>query len=229
MSDNFHAADKRFEPVDRSKAFKRILDLLGLRRKRMLDLGCGYGEYLVKFGEGSLGVTTNPEEVEYGARRNLQIRLGNVEFIDTLGLNEQFEGVWANNVFEHLLSPHAFLMKLKSISGDETLLVVGVPVIPRIASLVMLRWFRGVLAGAHVNFFTRESLRLTIERAGWKVKEVRPFRFRSRFLDTIASFFSPHLYAVAYNDQGFAYPEKKVKEWIGDPYYHDLLRTGNRL
>lgn len=226
---DFETADKRFEPVGRSGTFNRILDILDLRNKKVLDLGCSYGEFLVKFGKDSLGITSTIEEVEYGKARNLRIIKGNVELIDTLNLNEQFEAVWANNLFEHLLSPHSFLMKLKTVSQDKTLLVLGVPVVPRIVSLMRVGKFRGALASAHINFFTRETLRLTVERSGWKVKDVRPFIFRNGLLDKISSFFAPHLYIVAYNDVGFTYPEKKLKEWKDESHYQDLLKIGNRV
>lgn len=225
---NFEAADKRFEPVHQSRTFNRILNSLNLGDKKMLDLGCGYGEYLVRFGKNSLGITSTIEEVEYGKARNIRIIRGNVELIDSLGLQERFEGIWANNLFEHLLSPHAFLMKLKTVAEDTTVLVLGVPVVPRIASLMKLKKFRGALASAHTNFFTRETLQLTVLRAGWNVKDIRPFTFKNVLLDRLFSFFAPHLYIVAYNDTKFIYPEKKLKEWKDESLYQDLLKIGNR-
>ena len=216
--------EDRFEPVSGSRTFNRILDALGLRNKKVLDLGCGYGEYLVKFGPGSVGVTSTPDEVAFAKRQGISVLRGNVELIDELPLERDFEGIWANNLFEHLLSPHAFLMRLKFLAGDDSLLVLGVPVVPRIALLMRISKFRGALAVAHVNFFTRETLRLTVERAGWKVGELRPFIFSNRMLDTAASFFAPHLYVVARNDVSFAYHEKKLKEWKGEPLYAALLR-----
>lgn len=163
---NFEAVVKRFEPVNRSRTFNRILNILNLRNKKVLDLGCGYGEYLVKFGKNSLGITSTVEEVEYGKIKNIRILKGNVELINALRLNEQFEGIWANNLFEHLLSPHSFLMKLKTVAQYDTLLVLGVPVVPRIASLMKINKFGGALSSTHINFFTYETLKLTVQRGG---------------------------------------------------------------
>ena len=116
-------------------------------------------------------------------------------------------------------------MRLKAAAQPEALLVLGVPVIPRVASLMHLRRFRGALSVAHINFFTRESLRLTVERAGWRVAAVRPFLFSNVLLDTLASFVAPHLYVIAYNDAHFRYEDKKLKEWKDDPLYSDLIAT----
>lgn len=221
---NTDLADKRFAPVAHSKTFNRILDVLALRDKKVLDFGCGFGEYLVKFGKGSLGLTTTLEEVEYGKLKNIRIVRGNVELIDALNLGETFDALWANNLFEHLVAPHAFLIKLKTISKHDTLLVLGVPVVPRIASLLKVHKFRGALAVAHVNFFTRETLRLSVQYAGWNVVDVRPFIFKNRFLDMLCSFFAPHLYVVARNNSSFTYADKKLKEWKDDSHYADILR-----
>lgn len=217
------SADRRFAPVANSRIFNRILATLRLSERRVLDLGCGFGEYLVKFGEGSIGITTTPEEVEYGKRKGISIQAGNVELIDKLSLPREFDAVWANNLFEHLLSPHAFLIKLKTVAKPDSVLILGVPIIPRIASLMRLRKFRGALAIAHVNFFTRESLRLTVECAGWRVDAVRPFLFSNLYLDNLAGFLMPHVYVVARNDADFRYGDKKLKEWKNDPHYKEIL------
>ncbi len=223
MNQDVSRADKRFEPVRNSTTFNRILDTLELRTKKVLDMGCGYGEYLIHFGQGSVGVTTTSAEVEYGKQRNIKIIQGNVELIDEINIGGDFEGIWANNLFEHLLSPHAFLIKLKPIALNNALLVLGVPVVPRIIMLMKINKFRGALAVAHINFFTRETLKLTVERAGWKVQEVRPFVFSNRILDRAFSFFAPHVYVVARNDTQFRYQEKKLKEWQDDSHYKKLL------
>ena len=73
--------------------------------------------------------------------------------------------------------------------------------------------FRGALASNHVSFFTAETVRLTVVRAGWIVEEIRPFVVSRRWLDGGLRAFAPHLYVVARSDESFEYPEKKLKEW----------------
>ncbi|CAN5165813.1 hypothetical protein BH11PAT1_BH11PAT1_1570 [soil metagenome] len=215
--------DSLFKRIDRSRTFDNILSIYYLRDKKVLDIGCGHGQYLKHFGAGSAGITTAPDEVQFGKENNLKIMLGNAESLYKVDFNTQFEGFWANNLFEHLLSPHAFLMNLKKFSTPESLCIIGVPVVPKFAWLINIRQWRGTLASNHVNFFTDTTLGLTVERAGWDVIEVRPFIFKNKFLDMLAKPFAPHMYAVAKNNADFKYPPKKVHEWIDDPYYKDLL------
>jgi SAM-dependent methyltransferase len=216
-------SNKRFEGVDVSRTFRHICEAFGLKQKSVLDIGCGMGQYLRHFGAGSLGVTTAEVEVAFGKAEGLPIAFGNAEYLEETLSGRKFEAFWANNLFEHLLSPHAFLMKLKRIAVDDSLLILGVPMIPKMVSLTRLSKFRGMLASNHINFFTAESFKLTVERAGWQVLALRPFIFRNRFLDRLARPFAPHLYVVARNDARFAYPPKKVAEWKDDPRYDYLL------
>lgn len=214
---------ERFNDVSRSDTFRRIIANFDLSRKKVLDLGCGYGEYLIHFGKGSLGITTAHEEVRVGRERSLDIRFGNAEFLEELSLPDVAEVVWGNNLFEHLLSPHAFLMKLKKSVVPDGLLILGVPVVPKITSLVAVSLFRGAFASNHINFFTKETLRLTVGRAGWEVCDVRPFWFSSAWLDRSLAWLAPHLYVVARNNAGFKYPDKKYGEWIADDHYRYLF------
>jgi hypothetical protein len=219
----------REKNVQSSRTFKNLRDLYGLSNKAVCDIGCSFGEYLRFFGKGSIGITTTKEEIEYGKNNDLKIIFGNAEKIESIFTDTQkFEVIWANNIFEHLLSPHAFLIKLKKISERNSMIILGVPVVPKIVSLAFFPWFRGALASNHVNFFTLRTLRLTVERAGWNVREARPFIFKNKFLDSLLHPFAPHVYVVAENNLEFKYPPKKVKEWISDEHYTDLLSITNQ-
>lgn len=215
--------NERFRRVEHSKTFARLSRAYGLSEKKVLDLGSGYGEFLAHFGKGSVGITTTKAEVEEGNRRGLDVRLGNIERLDETPLEGRFEILWANNVIEHLLSPHAFLLGLRARGEPRALLVLGADVLPRAASLTLFRRFRGPLAQSHVHFFTRDTIRLTLERAGWRVREMRSYYIGVPFVDRLLAPWMPHLYVVAELVPDFRYPEKKLKEWEGDPVYAKLL------
>jgi len=215
--------EDRFKLVKKSKTFARILNEFQLQDKKVFDIGCGYGEHLVNFGQGSLGITITQEEINYGKKNNLRIIHGNAEQLEALELNENFDAIWANNFFEHILSPHHFLIKLKKFSQKNTILILGVPILPKITKLLCLQKFCGALAVAHVNFFTRKTLVLTVERAGWTVLDARPFKLTLPLLDRIFASFAPHIYIIAKNNSDFQYHEKKCKEWENDEMYKNLL------
>jgi len=214
--------ESRFSSVKKSKTFKEILNRYNLKSKKVLDIGCGLGQYLVNFGVNSIGLTSTLSEVEYGKNNNINIIKGNAELIDNLDLGT-YDVVWANNLIEHILSPHSFLIKLKKVSSNKTILILGVPVFPFFLCLLKIKKFRGSLASNHINFFTKKTLEETVRRAGWKILESRSFFFSNKFFDSLFSIFSPHIYIVAENIINFSYPVKKMNEWKDDDYYSNLL------
>jgi len=217
--------EKRFDAVSYSRTFRNIIQSFSMDKKKVLDIGCSYGEFLAHFGEGSTGLTVVLEEVEYGKRRGLNVRLGNIE-ADDCGLgpgNEKFEIIFANNIFEHLLSPHAFLQKIKAFLARDGFLILGVPCVPMIAFLMRFSRFRGAAASNHINFFTRHTLALTILSGGWIISEARSFRFKNKFLDAFLHPIAPHFYVIATPDPNFAYNKKRLKELAG----YGILNTAD--
>jgi len=211
--------ERRFIGVTKSKTFRNIVDVFDLSQKAVLDIGCSYGEFLIHFGAGSTGVTVTQAEVDYGNEKGLDIRLGNIEF-DSFVLESQYDVIFANNIFEHLYSPHHFLIKIKKYLKPNGILILGVPCIPKIVSLVKLPKFRGSFAVEHINFFTRETLAKTVERGGWDIEMVRGFHFKHKVIDALCNPVYPHFYVIATSNPQFQYPERRMKELLG---YGDLL------
>jgi len=157
--------EKRFENTSKSRTFSSIVRIFDLDKKAVLDIGCSFGEFFARFGKGSTGITITKDEVAYGKNKGLDIRYGNIESDDFI-LEEKYDAIFANNLFEHLYSPHNFLCKIKKYLKPNGILILGVPCIPKIVSLLHINKFRGSLAGAHINFFTRDTLIKTAERGG---------------------------------------------------------------
>jgi len=206
--------EKRFVNASKSQTFLNKVRLFDLDKKSVLDIGCCNGENLAHFGPGSTGLTINPEEVVVGVAHGLDIRLGNIEATD-FSLDKTYDVIFANNLFEHLYSPHAFLIKIKQFLKPNGILILGVPCIPKIVSLLHVTKFRGSLADAHINFFTRDTLVKTVERAGWKPGMTRGFHFANAFIDHLLDPIYPHFYVVAQPDPDFHYSDKRLKELAG--------------
>jgi 2-polyprenyl-3-methyl-5-hydroxy-6-metoxy-1,4-benzoquinol methylase len=203
--------EKRFENINKSKTFGNIVKTFSLDKKLVLDIGCSYGEFLFHFGRGSTGITIVEEEVKYAKNKGLDVIYGNIES-DEFTFEKKFDVVFANNIIEHLYSPHGFLIKIKDSLKPGGLLILGVPCIPKIVSLLHLNKFRGSLAVSHINFFTRDTLIKTVEQAGYEIKETRGFRFLSKITDHLLDWIYPHFYVIAMPQKDFKYPEKRLKE-----------------
>ena len=103
----------RFDNVSKSKTFRNIVGKFDLGNKSVFDIGCTYGEFLSHFGKGSTGVTIVREETEAAIKRGLNVVTGNIED-PNFSVGSKFDAIFANNIFEHLHSPHIFLINIKS-------------------------------------------------------------------------------------------------------------------
>lgn len=205
--------EKRMLKVSKSTTFNNIINEFNLANKKVLDIGCSYGEFLAKFGKGSVGLTVNEKEVAWGKVKNLDIRIGNIE--EDYDTEEKFDAIFANNIFEHMLAPHLFLLKIKKFLKDDGILILGVPCVPYIQPLINIHRFSGALSSAHVNFFNRYTLQLSVEYGGWNVFKNSGFVFTNRILDYLFNFICPHFYVIAKVDKDFKYEEKRLVELAG--------------
>ena len=203
--------EQRFKNVSSSKTFNNIVEHLELNNKSVLDIECSYGEYLEHFGKGSVGLTISRKESEFGKERGLDIRYGNIESED-LPIKEKFDVIFANNIFEHLYSPHKFLIDIKKFLKSDSVFILGVPCIPKIVFLLHIKKFKGSLAVSHINFFTRDTLIKTVERSGWNIKFTRSFHFKNRFFDKILDIIEPHIFVIVNIDYDFKYDKKRIQE-----------------
>jgi SAM-dependent methyltransferase len=212
--------ERRFQAVSASKTFRNLRRAYRLEEKAVLDVGCSYGEYLSHFGPESTGITINPEEAVEGRRRGLDMRVGNAE--GELPIEKTYDAIYCSNLLEHLYSPHAFLYRSRKALSPTGTLILGVPVLPFPRFLTCFKKFHGALAGAHINFFVKDSLAYTVQRAGWHIKCIRGFHFSSALFDTAIGFLYPHLYVIAETDPSFSYGSKREIELAG--YGHDIPR-----
>ncbi len=134
------------------------------------------------------------------------------------GLPTAFQYVWCSDVFEHVLSPHEFLLNLRRTLKPGGLLFLGVPLVnllgrPGTKRNSPFNYFRGYLSQDHVNFFTFASLRHTVEFAGFKLVDwYSPFLLGMRRPPRIG--IEPVTVMVLRPIPDFQYGTKAAKELI---------------
>lgn len=137
---------------------------------RTLDIGCGLGDFLASTPR-AVGVDVNPKAVEFCTGRGLDARLMQP---DILPFDDNvFDSAVLDNVLEHISMPQPLLTEIARVLGPRGVLIVGVP---------------GELGFRsdpdHKVFYSRKSLRATLECAGFeRVRSFAmplPFRFLTR-------------------------------------------------
>lgn len=164
----------RFLPLKLAMPLKKY----NLDKKRVLDIGSAWGEFLIHFGPGSKGIEILPESVKFS--RSLGLNVDEYNFEDEWREdNESFDAIWCSNVLEHVVSPHQLLRRFHSALKDDGLIFVRIPTIPSnwlyLKINKLLLGFLGHEALQHINAFTRKTAEFTIERAGFKIIESSAF------------------------------------------------------
>ncbi|MEA2579661.1 MAG: hypothetical protein QOE83_553 [Actinomycetota bacterium] len=180
--------------------------------RRVLDVGCGSGAHLRHFGPGSVGLELDPEAIRRGVEAGLDIRSWNFKEGIPADLRGGFEIVWVSNLFEHVLSPHSFLIDMRTALRPAGRLLIVAPT---------THWFTfgpfgGSLAADHVNFFTPRTMTLTVERAGYRVDTVTSASFPDApvAVGRSARWIAPGVLIAATPIEGFDYPEKAHKRLV---------------
>ena len=164
----------RFLPLKLTMPLKKY----NLDKKRVLDVGSAWGEFLIHFGPGSKGIEILPEAVKFSGSLGLDVDEYNFEdeWRESAG---SFDAVWCSNVLEHVVAPHQLLRHFYEALKDDGLIFVRIPTIPSnwlyLKLNKLLLGFLGYEALQHINAFTRKTAEFAIERAGFKIIESSAF------------------------------------------------------
>lgn len=186
-----------------------------LNKKKVLDVGSAWGEFLIHFGSGSKGIEINEKEFNFSKAVGLNVEKYNFED-EWREEPESFNIIWCSNVLEHVMAPHALLRNFHKTLRPGGLLFVRVPTIPSNSLFLFLNrillGFLGYEAKQHVNAFTRRTLEFTIERAGFEIIEsnifLPPVNWLNKLVNPFLKDATSFITTVAKKKE-FSYPEKR--------------------
>lgn len=153
--------------------FARKLDDLQRQQPggRLLDVGCGAGFFLDgarSRGYDVAGIDLSPVPAAYAREQlGLEVTVGSI--YDYRVPDESFDAVTIFQTIEHDPAPAALTSELFRLLAPGGALMVTTPAADGFVARAMgKRWF-GYRNVEHVSFFSRRSLRHTLERAGFDV------------------------------------------------------------
>lgn len=155
--------------------------------KKVLDVGCSYGFYLIHFGAGSVGVEISEKMVNFA--RAIGLTVVNCDIENSIEVEDKaFEAAWCSNVLEHMVSPHKLLKEIHRKLKPNGLTFLKIPLIPNRVfqgALNMAGRKAGYKASEHLYAFTKDTGEFVVERAGYKVIEANTFCPPSKTLNRI--------------------------------------------
>lgn len=152
----------------RRKQFAGFTQKYSLQGKKIIEIGCGRGEYLSLMGEcggEAYGLEYSEESVLQCARNGLRVSQGFIA-----GSNEQldqapFAAFFMMSFLEHLPDPNSTLRGICNNLTDDGLGLVEVPNFDMILRNKLFSEF----IGDHLFYFTRETLNATLSLNGFEI------------------------------------------------------------
>lgn len=136
---------------------------------RLLDIGCWTGSFLLaarERGWQTVGVEPSRWAAAQAQVEGLDVRLGQLDEVSLPAAS--FDCVVACDVLEHLADPGAALARMHRLLAPGGSLFLTVPDAgSRLARLMGRRWWS--VMPMHVQYFTRNSMRLLLEQSGFEV------------------------------------------------------------
>ncbi len=161
-----YAAARRYNLKWKRKAVSK-----NHRRGRLLDVGCGTGEFLQEMRQAGWevgGIERDSSAAQFASKQlHLKVITGGVEALDRL--HEKFEVITLWHVLEHLYQPKPALQKLKSMLSDDGVLIIAVPNIGGIDAKIYGEHWVALDAPRHVQHFTLNTLREMATAVGLKL------------------------------------------------------------
>ncbi len=185
-------------PSHKSRLYRYILDRIDLHlhssKPRILDIGCGWGHFLKMVkdrGWEAWGVELSKASCDY-IRNRLGISAFNGVLKETSFDTEYFDAVVMEDVLEHMSDPFETIIEVRRILHPNGLIIIKTP---NAASLIIRLdlLYQNLIFNArpgkniflhHLFYFTKDSLRKSVENHGFKHLDTiffqEPFRTKAR-------------------------------------------------
>jgi SAM-dependent methyltransferase len=161
-----------FGPI-REMAELSVMTLRSEENGRLLDIGCGSGEFLVRmkeFGWDVVGIEPDPEAVKVCQNLSLNVIEGTIEEVDLP--NNQFDVVTMNHVIEHVLDPIKTFKKCYHTLKIGGRLIVVTQNTEGLGRRCFGKSWRGWDVPRHIYSFNLQTIKDCAERVGFRCVKI---------------------------------------------------------
>lgn len=154
----------------RINQFTDFIKKYGLRNKKIIEIGCGRGEYLSlmqKCGAETYGIEDSQESVGHCQKIGLKVSKGYLEKVDNKLNDGPFAAFFILNFLEHFPKPNT---ALKGIGNNLTKDGIGMVEVPNFDMMLRKKIFSEFMTD-HLFYFTKETLTSTLTMNGFEILE----------------------------------------------------------
>lgn len=163
---------------------------------RILDVGCGTGEFLTKFKEEGwdvLGTELSKEACLY-AKKVYGLHIMQGDLLDLHLKSNQFDVVTLNSTLEHLYEPFETIKKVSKLLKKGGLVVITVPNIDSLGVKIFKEKWLPLHPPKHLYHFNSNTLSKMLNKSGFKIEKVDHWYWSHSYysiFETIRYTFSP--------------------------------------
>lgn len=145
--------------------------LLTLSPKHLLDIGCGRGDLLyiaTHSGWEVSGIEISPLAVQQANQllKEDRVQVGDLETLALAG--NSYTLISSYHVIEHLLEPVSHLSKIRQLLQPGGIVFIETPNFASLGAKIRGKQWSHIIPPEHINYFTPDSLRYTLNQAGFQ-------------------------------------------------------------
>jgi 2-polyprenyl-3-methyl-5-hydroxy-6-metoxy-1,4-benzoquinol methylase len=163
-------------PIRRREADGGVRCLPAVPHGRLLDVGCGSGQWLSEMSQRGWtveGVDFDKSAVKLARQAGLKVESGSLE--EQHYPDDCFDAVTLNHVIEHVPDPVRTLAECARILKPAGRLVLFTPNSASLGHRLFKESWRGLEPPRHLHIFSTQSMRRTLSAAGFKEITILPF------------------------------------------------------
>lgn len=157
----------------RKQQFQNFVHRFQLKNKKVLEIGCGRGEYLSimkQCGAIASGIESSQESVIHCQQMGLDVTTGYLDCIDFDLPHKPYDAFFIMSFLEHMPDPNAALL---GMTNNLCASGVGIVEVPNFDMILKHDLFSEFITD-HLFYFTKKTLVALLERNGYEVLSCSP-------------------------------------------------------
>jgi len=152
----------------------KIISLTGELKPNVLDIGCGWGNFLEVLKKNNisyLGVDSSKEAIKICTKKGLNCQIASISHLIENG--QKYSAITCFQVLEHLKNPLDFLTSIKNLLKTNGVLILTTPNNDSPLRKILKQKWPVYNTDSHFVFYNKNTLKKIMFKTGFKKIKVR--------------------------------------------------------